>query len=109
MLQRGFDDSGVTGVEDLDGFRKPALVGPPCANRIRRTDHDRNDETILREPGDGSVYAERKFAADAAAFVRAQTAEALAGGARALVDAAGFDADAEGTPCLALATDFISL
>ena len=39
--------------------------------------------------------------ASAADFVRAQTAEAVAAGARPLVDAKGFAADAEGTPYLA--------
>ncbi len=39
--------------------------------------------------------------ASAADFVRAQTAEAVAAGARALVDPKGFAADAEGTPYLA--------
>jgi len=55
----------------------------------------------LGDPTDPEVDLGPMVRAEAAALVREQTAEALALGARALVDARGFPADAPGTPYLA--------
>ncbi|MDD9876501.1 MAG: aldehyde dehydrogenase family protein [Magnetovibrio sp.] len=55
----------------------------------------------LGSPTDPETTLGPLVRADAADFVRAQTAEAVAAGARGLVDAGGFDADALGSPYLA--------
>ncbi len=55
----------------------------------------------LGDPLDPETTLGPLVRASAADFVRAQTAEAVAAGARPLVDAKGFAADAEGTPYLA--------
>ncbi len=55
----------------------------------------------LGNPLDPSVNLGPLVRASAADFVRAQIAEAIAGGARALVDAKSFAADSPGTPYLA--------
>jgi acyl-CoA reductase-like NAD-dependent aldehyde dehydrogenase len=55
----------------------------------------------LGDPTDPEVDLGPMVRAEAAALVREQTAEAQANGARALVDARGFPADAPGTPYLA--------
>src|SRR5262249_56500259 len=55
----------------------------------------------LGDPTDPEVDLGPMVRVEAAALVREQTAEALALGARALVDARGFPAGAPGTPSLA--------
>jgi len=55
----------------------------------------------LGDPTDPEVDLGPMVRAEAAALVREQTAQALARGARALVDARSFPADAPGTPYLA--------
>ena len=55
----------------------------------------------LGDPTDPQVDLGPMVRAEAAALVREQTAQALARGARALVDARAFPADAPGTPYLA--------
>src|SRR5262249_37802329 len=55
----------------------------------------------LGNPTDSEVDLGPMVRAEAAALVREQTAEALARGARAIVDPRGFPADAAGTPYLA--------
>jgi acyl-CoA reductase-like NAD-dependent aldehyde dehydrogenase len=55
----------------------------------------------LGNPLDPQVTLGPLVRASAADFVRAQISEAVASGARALIDAASFDADAPGTPYLA--------
>jgi acyl-CoA reductase-like NAD-dependent aldehyde dehydrogenase len=55
----------------------------------------------LGDPLDPAVTLGPMVRAEAADFVRAQTREAVAAGARALVDAAAFPADAPGTPYVA--------
>jgi acyl-CoA reductase-like NAD-dependent aldehyde dehydrogenase len=56
---------------------------------------------VLGDPRDPATTLGPMVRAAAADFVRAQTAEAVAAGARALVDPRGFPADRPGTPYLA--------
>jgi acyl-CoA reductase-like NAD-dependent aldehyde dehydrogenase len=55
----------------------------------------------LGDPRDPEVTLGPLVRSEAADFVRGQVAEALAAGARALVDPSGFEADAAGSPYLA--------
>jgi acyl-CoA reductase-like NAD-dependent aldehyde dehydrogenase len=56
---------------------------------------------VLGDPLDPATTLGPLVRSSAATFVRDQVAEAVAGGARALVDPAGFPADAAGSPYLA--------
>jgi acyl-CoA reductase-like NAD-dependent aldehyde dehydrogenase len=55
----------------------------------------------LGDPTDPETTLGPMVRAEAADFVRSQTADAISAGARALIDTAAFDAESEGTPYLA--------
>ncbi len=81
-IERIYVDAGVYG-DFVDGFT--ALTG----------------QYVLGDPTDPETTLGPMVRADAADFVRAQIKDAVAAGAKALIDPAAFPADADGTPYMA--------